>query len=947
MPQAIPAITAAASWISSAWTAIGPIGQAVVQTAALAGAQAVITHNSKPKARGSLIDLQLMSNAPRRLQIGRRHNAGLLVDWYISGTGDPPNTVLHCIVALSQGPCGALKKVYADGRIMSPTSFPHGVRTVIPDFRSGGDRLWITYYDGRVDQVADPVLVALGQDWTEDHKMTGIAYAVIEYRWDSDNMRQPVPIVFDMEGAHLYDRREDSTAGGSGSHRLDDPATWEYSTNPRVALDHYMLGRYLNSVRVFGMKMSSDFLPYDRFEAEANLCDEDVPLKAGGTQKRFAANGFLYSDDDYADAIRRLATCMAARPDDFGGRFGLNGTETKTPVLTIDDKHIIAGTQEIYVPKRKWAENVGGVRGYFCDPQQMNREIDYPPVTEEGWDVEDGGELRYITQDYEMEIDSERAQRLAWTKAKNERRHATLNGAYPRWCIELEKGDWFIRTGPKWGEDGKAFEVVNNLYDPKSFRCLITAKEIDPSDSAWDEELAKPGATAPVPGPTQVPAMAPPLLTVTGITITGATFAKPAVKVAWGEPYDVRARRIYIEVTPTLGGTMMTRTVELPTDLNYVIFEDGIVDGTEYSVRARFIGDTIRSVWSSTSTVDGLSPFTIGGEGLGDIVAQLDSNAETIAYEVLKGAAWRASNEARDFIGSNLLKTVLIDVQEDVDGAVSDISLIGTRNLLGTAWILNAATVIPAGEGVGSSATNLLTLRTEHDQNTADLVFLMESIEGEYAQATLTSNVDGHITGFKFWNGGSPTNSAFIILTEQFAVIGGSMTTPQVLFSVTGTEISMLNVKVNKLVADTIETEHLKINSVAEIMVASDGTNTTIPSDQSYISAISANYTSVSGFVRIDALTQIYRSTADGSRGNVTVQLKLNGTVVEERTDSNLFANGSSVNVDREWTFIIEDVPEATNTWSLHVSVGNGGSGWGSWTKDNARLIFTELKRVG
>lgn len=947
MPQAIPAITAAASWLSSAWTAIGPIGQAIVQTAALAGAQAVITHNSKPKARGSLIDLQLMSNAPRRLQIGRRCNAGLLVDWYISGTGDPPNTVLHCVVALSQGPCGALKRVYADGRVMSPTSFPHGVRTAIPDFRSGGDRLWITYYDGRVGQTADPVLVALDQGWDEDHKMTGIAYAVIEYRWDSDNMRQPVPIVFDMEGAKLYDRRLDDTMGGDGDQRLDDPATWTYSTNPRVAMDHYMLGRYLNSVRTFGMKLSTDFVPYDRFEAEANLCDEDVPLKAGGTQKRYAANGFLFSDDDYADAIRRLATCMAARPDDFGGRFGLNGTETKTPVLTIDDKHIIAGTQEVYTPKRKWAENVGGVRGYFCDPQQMNREIDYPSVTETGWEEEDGGELRYITQDYEMEIDSERAQRLAWTKAKNERRHAVLNGAYPRWCVELEKGDWFIRTGPKWGEGGKAFEVVNNLYDPKTFRCLITAKEIDPSDSAWDEEMAMPGATAPTPAPTQVPAMAPPTLTVTGITITGATFAKPAVKVQWGTPYDVRARRIYIEVTPTLGGTMMTRTVELPTDNNYVIFEDGIVDGVEYSVRARFIGDTIRSVWSSTSTVDGLSPFTIGGEGLGDIVAQLDSNAETIAFEVLRGAAWRASNEARDFIGSNLLKTVLIDVQEVVDGAVSDISLIGTRNLLGTAWVLNAATVIPAGEGVGSTAINLVALRTEHDQNKADVVFLLESVDGLSTTASLLTDVNGYITGFKFWNSGVPSTSAFVIFSDQFAVIGGSMTTPQVLFSVIGTEISMLNVKVNSLVADTIETEHLKINSVAEIMVASDGTNTTIPSDQSYISAISANYTSVSGFVRIDALTQIYRSTADGSRGNVTVQLKLNGTVVEERTDSNLFANGGSVNVDREWTFIIEDVPEATNTWSLHISVGNGGSGWGSWTKDNARLIFTELKRVG
>lgn len=888
-----------------------------------------------------------MSNAPRRLQIGRRCNAGLLVDWYISGTGDPPNTVLHCVVALSQGPCGALKRVYADGRIMSPTSFPHGVRTVVPDFRSGGDRLWITYYDGRPDQVADPVLVALGQGWTEDHKMTGMAYAVIEYRWDSDNMRQPVPIVFDMEGAFLYDRRLDDTQGGEGDHRIDDPTTWEYSTNPRVALDHYMLGRYINSVRVFGMHLSTDFLPYERFEAEANLCDEDVDLAGGGTQKRYAANGFLFSDDEYGEAIRRLATCMAARPDDFGGRFGLNGVEVKTPVLTIDDRQVIAGTSEVYTPKRKWAENVGGVRGYFCDPQQMYREIDYPPVTDEDWEEEDGGEIRYLTQDYEMETDVTRAQRLAWLKAKDERRHATLTGAYPRWCIELEKGDWFIRTGPKWGEVGKVFEVVNNLYDPKSFRCMISAREVDPEDSAWGEDYARPGAPPPVPAPTQVPAMAPPLLTVTGITITGATFAKPAVKVAWGTPYDVRARRIYIEVTPTLGGTMMTRTVELPTDNNYVIFEDGIVDGTEYSVRARFIGDTIRSVWSTTATVDGLSPFTIGGEALGDIVAQLDSNAETIAFEVLRGAAWRASNEARDFIGSDLLKTVLISVQEDVDGAVSDIELIGTRNGLGTAWVLDAATVIPAGEGVGSSAINLLALRTEHDQNTADVVLLLESYDGLNTRATFTTDVNGYITGFTFWNSGSPTTSAFVIFADQFAVIGGSMTTPQVLFSVVGTQISMLNVKVNLLVADIIETEHLKVNSVAEMMIAEDGTNVSLPSDATFATCQEATYTSQTGVLRIDVLAQVFRSSADGSRGGFTIELVLNsGTVVETRRDSLLFANSGSANVDRDFTFIVDDVPNGANDWAINIKIDNAGSGWAGWTKDYTRMIFTELKRV-
>ena len=939
----IAAVTTAAEWIGSVYAAAGPLGQAAINVALSAGASAAIANNSKPKQRGSTIDLALQSNAPRRLQIGQRCNGGILVDWFVAGTGDPPNTKLYTVVALSQGRCGSLKKVWADGRVMSPTSFPHGTRTVVPDFRSGGDRLWVTYYDGRSGQTADTTLVGLGQGWTSDHKMTGIAYAVIEYQWDSDNMRQPVPVVFEMEGAYLYDRRLDSTAGGSGSHRLDDPDTWTLSNNPRVAMDHYMLGRYLNDVRVFGMGLAPEFIPYDRFEAEANVCDEDVELKAGGTQKRYAANGFLFSDDDYGDAIRRMAVCMAMRPQDFGGRFGLIGPEVKTPVLEINDKHIVRGTQEIYKPKVPWAQNVGGVRGYFCDPQQMYREVDYPSYTEDGWSDEVNGERRFVTKDFEMETDVERAQRLAAMLGKEGRRQATLTGFYPPWCAELEEGDWFVRTGPKWGDDGKVFEVLKNIYNPKLLLCNIVAKEVDPDDSAWDKEVALPGQDPPTVPPTQIPAMAAPTLTVTAITITGATFSKPAVKVAWATPYDHRARRIYIEVTPTLGGTMMTRTVELPTDNNYVIFEDGIVDGVEYSVRARFIGDVIRSVWSSTSTVDGLSPFTIGGEGLGDIVAQLDSNAETIAGEILRGAAWRASREALDFIGGNALKSIVIDVVEDLDGAISDIELIGVRNELGTAWVLNADTVIPAGEGVGSTATSLTALRTQHDQNTADLVFLLESIDGEYAQATLTTNVAGYITGFKFWNGGSASNSAFVILSNRFAIIGGDMTDPQVLFDVDGTQITMLNVKVNLLEANTVITNNIVDNAVTEDYTSTYTTDVTIPSNETFVEVHSASFTNVGSRVVIDVLLQLKRN--GGTRCFFTCRLKKNGTTVETRYAADLFPFDTNVPVDRQMQFIQTGLSSGTNTWSVEVMINDGNGGVSGWVGDSSRLLFRNFKK--
>lgn len=76
----------------------------------------------------------------------------------------------------------------------------------------------------------------------------GIAYADTLEGFAYSVVRLPVAI-FDgrldftarVEGRRVYDPRKDSTAGGTGAHRLDDPGTWEYlSFNPSLALADWM-----------------------------------------------------------------------------------------------------------------------------------------------------------------------------------------------------------------------------------------------------------------------------------------------------------------------------------------------------------------------------------------------------------------------------------------------------------------------------------------------------------------------------------------------------------------------------------------------------------------------------------------------------------------------------------------------------------------------------------
>jgi hypothetical protein len=611
MPEAIA--SAVVTWLGVSGTTAAVVN-AAVQVAIIAGANAIVSQNSEQKQQGGLIDLQLNSAAPRQLVIGKRLVGGNLIDWYL---GSSNNTKLYMPVYLSEGPCGAVTRVFADGRSVWTTPLAHGVRTTIPDFRSGGDRLWLTYYDGREGQTADATLVALGQGWTSDNKMTGCAWVLVECQWDSDNMRSPPSLSFEMEGAKLYDRRKDTTAGGSGSHRLDDPATWEWSDNPMVALDHFLLGRYWDGRRTFGIGLSADEVPYDYFAAQANVCDEDVDLKVTGTQKRYRANGFMFANEDYASTITKLCTAMAARPADFGGRFGVIGVESKTPVLTIDDGDVIAGVAEVYTPKRSWSELIGEVEGRFQDPAQLYQPTPYPNVTDAAWAEEDGGEPKLFTLDLEYEIDVERAQRLALLKARAERRQAALRGVYPLWTIELERGDWFVRTGDKWGEDGKTFEVIERVLNTEAWTVTIVAQEVDPADSAWDEDFAQDGPPAPDAPTDTVATVAAPEIVALDNPVSGSTSITPGIRITFTNPTDSRVRFLQIEVYRDSDDLKVaTALLPIPDDDGIALIQNGVAEGVAHYARARFRTDTLSSDWSDDAEVTTGSAYTSGSTDL-------------------------------------------------------------------------------------------------------------------------------------------------------------------------------------------------------------------------------------------------------------------------------------------------------------------------------------------
>jgi len=92
----------------------------------------------------------------------------------------------------------------------------------------------IKIYDGSIGQTTDTYLVQKsGGQWTNKHKGAGLAYAIVYVDYNQVEMNSIPQMLFEVKGA-CYDPRKDTTAGGNGTQRWNNPSTWGYSYNPIV-----------------------------------------------------------------------------------------------------------------------------------------------------------------------------------------------------------------------------------------------------------------------------------------------------------------------------------------------------------------------------------------------------------------------------------------------------------------------------------------------------------------------------------------------------------------------------------------------------------------------------------------------------------------------------------------------------------------------------------------
>lgn len=323
----------------------------------------------KPKKPEDLQGLFRQSVGPRSRHYGRVRVGGYVV--FI----ETKSRALYQIVVHGQGPITAYIETYIDNR-----------KVTLEDGTSGG----VTTAPFKpTKQIIDTQLGNPGVSgwtrlntefpdiWSTSHKLERLAASLLytaSVKPEDVSKVYPnrIPILNRViDGAKCYDPRTGSTA---------------FTKNAAVILRDYL-------THPDGMKIPASLIDDDKFEAAADVCDENVTIKAGGTIKRYEI-GMSYSfEDEPRNVINRVINaCDGRLYFTAAGKIGFDAGKWVAPTVTISDEagHIISA-------------NLRDASGPFRDANEIivkytHVEAGYKEATSDPWRDEDSisqlGEVR-------------------------------------------------------------------------------------------------------------------------------------------------------------------------------------------------------------------------------------------------------------------------------------------------------------------------------------------------------------------------------------------------------------------------------------------------------------------------------------------------------------------------------------------------------------------------
>ena len=308
--------------------------------------------------------------------------------------------------------------------------------------------------------------------FTKDHRFRGVA--LVGYRFTFDDRAYPngLPRVSaTIQGALI--KRVDDLGANKAFRNTSADVIYDYLTNT-----------------VYGMGLSNSEIDLQSFIDARAICNEDVPLSNGGTEKRYTVNGAFKVNQSHKNVLTQLLQTCIGQLTYQNGKFSLTVGSARTPVMTLTEDDL-RGPVDVKT-KQSIADQYNTVSGVFVNPSgDKYVPTDFKKVTSATFLAEDNNVERVLDFPQNMQTSHSRAQRIAKATLFRSRQAITISTRASLKAFNLKAGDWVYVTFPRFGFNQKVFEVASWTLAPVSTETLAIDLLLRETNSAvfdWNAE---------------------------------------------------------------------------------------------------------------------------------------------------------------------------------------------------------------------------------------------------------------------------------------------------------------------------------------------------------------------------------------------------------------------------------------------------------------------------
>ncbi|UWU19627.1 phage tail protein [Rhizobium sp. CB3060] len=808
-------ITAAIAAISQFIGSIGVIGKLVLTVAINVGLSLVekaLAKKDQPQQAGAKLEISMGDDHPMSFIIGsyatagRRKYAG---SW--GEDGKTPNAYFTDVIEVGSLPNYAgergLTSVWIDDQqvgVLWEEPHPDGRGFPVLQYRvKGKDYLWIKFLDGTQSGTDAFLSAKFGANPDRPWKTTmiglGCQVVILTARYNTDLFSGIPAGLYQPHPVPLYDIRKDSSVGGNGAHRWDNPATWEPTSNPATMIYNLARGVYRGSEWVYGGQNIAAFcLPAANWMAAANACDAAVALDGGGSEPAFRAGYEVQCDQQPLDVVSELLKGCNGRMAEVGGIFKVLISTPGGAVYSFSDDDIVVTEEQDFQPFPSLSDTYNAIEATYPEPSEKWATKDAPGRYNADLEAQDGNRRLPAQIQLPAVPFANQVQRVGLAMIQDYRRFRVHQISLPPDAYPLEPNDVVSWTSARNGYDEKKFLVVKVEPQP-NFLIVVTLKEVDPADYDWHSGLQLPSATGWI-GP-----ITPPSQPMVGWTVEPATVKdaggidrRPAIKISCAADMD-DVERVWVQVRLKDTGDIVfdSDSTRYASPFSWVISGQWMLSNTDYEARGRYIPKSNRATdWSAWLSVKTPNVLIQTGDVLdGAIIASKIADAAVTAAKIMDEAV-----------------TNLKLADEAVSTAKLQVAAV-------TADVLASGAVISAKLADGAVTAAKLA------QSAVDATSLASSIKAVEVVSSLptTDNVEGRqvflTTDGKLYRYYGGTWTAAVAAGD----VNGTLNASQIADgAITNNKLAALAVDASKLADGSVSAAKLAANAVDTTKFASD-----------------------------------------------------------------------------------------------------------------------------